>query len=408
MAASAIKSVNMGELLTWVEQYAAENPSPKAGAGQIDACVIRDIVQSCVIQPFQVLWVEEGEVRHREFYKDEEAAKFYNELSLEHCKRMTRKGAEVCRHTPGRREWPLEWVPDHPSAYQHMSNFFQESELAALGDMSRRTRVKFDHRMQLCCHGTSLRCEHTRVPLCVVNPSTPDRRYVILHEMMHHQLDHLGSPCLACPQICSERDGSVTFGGVKAPKGHWMELVNCQVDPHFVGNCVRHLWELIQHSRFNPFIQRAFTCSPAPARDGEYAALIEGRALYSYCNADTDPHPLRRIMMAVHLATVHLECSAAMQARVKASLEREGERGRDILELGRAIDANIHRPDLQVCELGEEDAEAMTGGMLMDLEKVLQLLVGSGFRLEVANLRSLPTMHNHRSRTVADILVHPA
>lgn len=54
MAASAIKSVNMGELLTWVEQYAAENPSPKAGAGQIDACVIRDIVQSCVIQPFQV------------------------------------------------------------------------------------------------------------------------------------------------------------------------------------------------------------------------------------------------------------------------------------------------------------------------------------------------------------------
>eukprot|EP00961_Rhodomonas_salina_P172393 2324737-Rhodomonas_salina.1 len=38
----------------------------------------------------------------------------------------------------------------------------------------------------------------------------------------------------------------------------------------------------------------------------------------------------------------------------------------------------------------------------------VQLLVGSGFRLEVANLRSLPTMHNHRSRTVADILVHPA
>ncbi len=49
----------------------------------------------------QVLWVEGEAVHHREYYKEEEAAKFYNEIPIEKCKRMTHKGGEVCRNTPG-------------------------------------------------------------------------------------------------------------------------------------------------------------------------------------------------------------------------------------------------------------------------------------------------------------------
>eukprot|EP00286_Rhodomonas_abbreviata_P000430 CAMPEP_0181290732 /NCGR_PEP_ID=MMETSP1101-20121128/1572_1 /TAXON_ID=46948 /ORGANISM="Rhodomonas abbreviata, Strain Caron Lab Isolate" /LENGTH=429 /DNA_ID=CAMNT_0023395039 /DNA_START=74 /DNA_END=1361 /DNA_ORIENTATION=- len=390
---SATPAIDLSGLLEWVKQYASENPRPKCTPSAYDPSVVRDIVSSCLIPPFQVVWVEGESVHHREFFKKDEAETCFNSLPLDKHKRLTLKGAEVRRHAPGRSEWPLQWVPDHPAAYHHMCNFFSEQELLKLGDVCRRTRIKFNHHMSLCSHGMSLRCQHTRVPLCIINPTTPDKRYVILHEMMHHQLDFLGTPCLVCPQIARNGTGDATFGGIRVPEGHWMHHINSHVDPTFMGNCVKHIWELIQHARFNIFIEKHFQCTPALARDKEYSEFIEGRALYSYCNAATDAHPVRRVMMAVHLATVLLECSPPTQQRMRRMLEGEGERGRDIVALGEQLDANIQRADLEVCDMGEEDAEAMTGGMLLDLEKVLQVLVPH-FCVEVGDLRALPSLHD--------------
>eukprot|EP00960_Hanusia_phi_P031246 749180-Hanusia_phi.AAC.3 len=34
------------------------------------------------------------------------------------------------------------------------------------------------------------------LPIALVNPAAPDPKYVIIHEVMHHQMDYLGCPSL--------------------------------------------------------------------------------------------------------------------------------------------------------------------------------------------------------------------
>ena len=51
----AIASVDMKELLSWLEAYASKHPRPTPRMGPIDQHVIRDIVQSSVIPPYQVV-----------------------------------------------------------------------------------------------------------------------------------------------------------------------------------------------------------------------------------------------------------------------------------------------------------------------------------------------------------------
>ena len=75
------------------------------------------------------------------------------------------------------------------------------------------------------------------VPVAIINPllSVLDnftRRYVILHELMHHQLDELGCPSLCC-----------TVQAKEIPADSWLLRVHFYT---FVTRLVLHLWEMIQ------------------------------------------------------------------------------------------------------------------------------------------------------------------
>jgi hypothetical protein len=89
--------------------------------------------------------------------------------------------------------------------------------MARLGGLGRRARVKLDASMSDTAHGRAERCPHTSIPLCRINPKTPDVRYVILHELMHHQLNELGCPAIICPQLSRQHDGSLYLGRTLVP-----------------------------------------------------------------------------------------------------------------------------------------------------------------------------------------------
>jgi hypothetical protein len=263
-------------------------------------------------------------------------------------KRLTLRGREVRKAMRGAaRAWPWEWVPDHPAADVALVDLVGPAAAARLGALAPRVRVRFDPRMPPNAHGRSERCAATQLALCRVNPATPDRTYTVLHEFMHHQLDWLGCPALACPQVGRAPDGRATLGGVRLPAGHFLGDVDLARDPNFFPQMVTKLWELVQHARFNARLRADFACGPEPARDAQMADLLSGRALFPYCDAAADPPALRHALLAFHFATALLECSPAAQARMRAALQRTPE-GAAAAALGQRLRDCIHVVDSPV------------------------------------------------------------
>jgi len=176
-------------------------------------------------------------------------------------------------------------------------------------------RVLIDPTLPNTLHGTSR--VTLGVPLAVVNPQAPDRRYVILHELMHHQLDELGCPSLCC-----------TVKGME-PQGSWLRETKFQ---NFVRGLLVQLWELIQHSRFNPMLARVFRCGPESARDGEYKRYIAQSALpmYGMCGQNGNM-AVRKVAVSAHVATCMLEASPQIQKEFKAFVRSRFSQGPDMV-----------------------------------------------------------------------------
>ena len=102
---------------------------------------------------------------------------------------------------------------------QPLTDFFRPDELAVLGELATRVRVVMDRSLPSTLHGTSR--VTNGVPLAIINPRAPDKRYVILHELMHHQLDELGCPSLCC-----------TLQAKEIPAESWLRRTQFQVRPH--------------------------------------------------------------------------------------------------------------------------------------------------------------------------------
>jgi hypothetical protein len=253
------------ELVAFLQRYVSEHPAPaprrrsKAARGVVDKPILSDILACLRPLAHQVVWRQGGTLQHREFHGEHEAAEFYRALGDGTKKRMTRRGREIAVAGVDERGWPLEWVPDHPSAYRLLDDFLCPQDLARLGTLPQRVRVKLDRTMTDSAHGRAERCRYTHMPLCVVNPSTPDVRYVILHELMHHQLNEIGCPALVIPQL-RQCDGKRWLGAAAVPDGLFLHDIDVAVDPTFVSDVLTTLWELIQHVRFNPFIMTNFGC----------------------------------------------------------------------------------------------------------------------------------------------------
>lgn len=176
-------------------------------------------------------------------------------------------------------------------------------------------RVMIDSTLPETLHGTSR--VTLGVPLAVVNPRAPDRRYVILHELMHHQLDEFGCPSLCC-----------TVKGVEPPAS-WLRETKFQ---NFVRGLLVQLWELIQHSRFNPMLKRVMKCGPESARDGEYGRYIKQSALPMYGMCGQNGHmSVRKVAVSAHVATCMLEASPAVQKDFKAFVRSRFSQGPEMV-----------------------------------------------------------------------------
>jgi hypothetical protein len=186
---------------------------------------------------------------------------------------------------------------------QSLSSYFTEEELRSLGDLAHHVKVvvAYWRMMPSNLHGTS--AVVNGVPVAIINPllSALDKRYVILHELMHHQLDELG-----CPSLCCQWKTDLI------PEGSWLRRV------HFytvVTRLVLHLWELIQHSRFNPMLKRAFKSGPESVRDSEYREYMSWRKsipYYDMCGSDGHAS-VKSVAIAAHVATVILEGSIELR-----------------------------------------------------------------------------------------------
>ena len=75
-----------------------------------------------------------------------------------------------------------------------------------------------------------------------------------------------------------------------------------------------HLWELVQHSRFNAMLSRVFKCGPESARDSEYRGYMSSKSIPTYAMCRSDGHAsLKRVAVAAHVATVILEGSVELR-----------------------------------------------------------------------------------------------
>lgn len=188
-------------------------------------------------------------------------------------------------------------------------------KLVVLGDLPGRVRVIVDDTLPDTLHGTSRVTDG--VPLAVVNPKAPDRRYVILHELMHHQLDECGCPSLCC-----------TVQGLE-PRNSWLRQTKFQ---NFVRGLLVQLWELVQHSRFNLMLHRVFKCGPESARDMEYRRYIQNAQLPMYGMCRENGHAsVKKIAVAAHVATCMLEASAKVQEEFKKFVRSKFARGDEMV-----------------------------------------------------------------------------
>ena len=110
---------------------------------------------------------------------------------------------------------------------QPLTDFFNDQELPLLGDLAHRVKVVIDRSLPSTLHGTSQ--VTNGVPLAIINPRAPDKRYVILHELMHHQLDELGCPSLCC-----------TLQAKEIPADSWLRRTQFQVE-----DCIESIFKLV-------------------------------------------------------------------------------------------------------------------------------------------------------------------
>ena len=91
-------------------------------------------------------------------------------------------------------------------------------------------------------------------------------------------------------------------------------LILCAFLQSFVRGLLVHLWELVQHSRFNAMLSRVFKCGPESARDSEYRGYMSSKSIPTYAMCRSDGHAsLKRVAVAAHVATVILEGSIELR-----------------------------------------------------------------------------------------------
>eukprot|EP00286_Rhodomonas_abbreviata_P021937 CAMPEP_0181306844 /NCGR_PEP_ID=MMETSP1101-20121128/10535_1 /TAXON_ID=46948 /ORGANISM="Rhodomonas abbreviata, Strain Caron Lab Isolate" /LENGTH=317 /DNA_ID=CAMNT_0023412965 /DNA_START=227 /DNA_END=1177 /DNA_ORIENTATION=+ len=269
---------------------------------------------------------------------------------------------------------------------QPLTDFFEESELELLGELTGRVRVVIDSSLPPTLHGTSRVTDG--VPLAIVNPKAPDRRYVILHELMHHQLDELG-----CPSLCCTLHG-------KTPADSWLKHTQFQ---NLVRGLLVQLWELIQHSRFNLMLFRVFRCGPESAREGEYRGYMSKGYLPAYGMCRRDGHPsLRRVAVTAHVATVVLEGSQQLQQDFRRFVGMTYPNGDELFKMGEALVACISKKDVEFLRLSKAALDQEMHSMLSDLKKVIETL-GSGMRIKVGPVQPLKEKFNGRCSTVSHV-----
>ncbi|KAJ1485659.1 hypothetical protein T484DRAFT_1892147, partial [Baffinella frigidus] len=290
---------------------------------------------------------------------------------------------------------------------QPLSDFFKPAELKVLGELANRVRIVLDNTLPSTLHGTS--CVEDGVPLAIINTKAPDKRYVILHELMHHQLDELGCPSLCCTLQAKEPPDS-WLAKTQFPmfvRGLLVQLWVADTECAY-GTCnwtglLVQLWELIQHSRFNPMLKRVFGCDPQSAREGEYRGYMKRQGLptYSMCKADGDI-AVKRIAVAAHVATVLLEGNKALIADFTAWVVRTYPNGGEMVKMGRQIVGCITAIDVELLTLQRPSVDGIMQAMLADLQGVLDTLA-TGLRVRIGPIRPLKEKFNNRCTTVASV-----
>jgi hypothetical protein len=227
------------------------------------------------------------------------------------------------------------------------------------------------------------------VPLALINPAAADHRYVILHELMHHQLDELG-----CPSLWVTVRGSI-------PEGSWLGH-NALCFGNFARGALVQLWELIQHSRFNRMLLRVFNCSPESARAAEYQAYIRRGYFQSFGLSTSGSHEHLTIEAAVHVATVLMEGSAVTQQEVLKFVQATFTNADQVLYIGQTISQAIREDDQELLQLDSRHLARMFSSMLADLQQVLSCL-GTGMSVWVGEIRPLPHKFKDRCWTSAEV-----
>ena len=271
------------------------------------------------------------------------------------------------------------------TAQQPLRDFFREEELLVLGNLADRVRVVIDRSLPSTLHGTSR--VTNGVPLAIINPHAPDKRYVILHELMHHQLDELGCPSLCC-----------TLQAKEIPERSWLRRTQFQ---SFVRGLLVQLWELIQHSRFNKMIFRVFSCGPESARDKEYRGYMASKSLPTYAMCRSDGHAsLKKVAIAAHIATVMLEGSKELQRDFLEFVRTRYPAGDDMVALGHKMLQCVRPCDIELLKMSRQQLDALMTSMLEDLTNMLDTL-DTGLKVRVGGVQPLKEKFNQRCTTGA-------
>lgn len=272
-----------------------------------------------------------------------------------------------------------------------LSDFFSSEELANFGNLANQVKVQFDKNLPPSLHGTS-RWENG-VPLAIINPQAPDPRYVILHELMHHQLDDMGCPALVC-QLSHP-----------VPLSSWMSLIRFEA---FAQGLLCVLWELVQHSRFNRMLLRVYNCSPASARDKEYQRYLDRGTFPTIGLAGPSGDPrLWMLAAAGHVVVISLEGTEEMVDKVKRFIRNSHRYGPNIVELGERIAGLIVSKDLTFAELSPEQRELEFQHMVHDMLAVLEAL-GSGMEITCGDFKSVAQKIDNRCHVIVPICFRPS
>eukprot|EP00282_Hemiselmis_andersenii_P012442 CAMPEP_0114165108 /NCGR_PEP_ID=MMETSP0043_2-20121206/31058_1 /TAXON_ID=464988 /ORGANISM="Hemiselmis andersenii, Strain CCMP644" /LENGTH=197 /DNA_ID=CAMNT_0001261879 /DNA_START=1 /DNA_END=590 /DNA_ORIENTATION=- len=189
-------------LVVWAQDWLRRN---KREGGSTERAIgtppLAELIRYALLPPFQVMWKqnERAPVQHREFWSESAARDNLASLEGVHSACLRHMGRGVSFSGV---KWDAVWDAGHAAGYSRVRDMFPEHLLARLGPMAQVALVRFDSvGLGIHHHGIAQRCPFTGCAVCVVNPLAPDRDYVVLHELMHHQLDALGCPALVVPTL---------------------------------------------------------------------------------------------------------------------------------------------------------------------------------------------------------------